>query len=339
MDCKTVFRYPGGKTKLAKSIVAEVVSQSPHTFVDVFAGGGSVFVEVMNQFPQAKIIINDLDEYIYAFWEALIEKRGQDIICMLYEKGKPNVAMFIELREILQRPMDIVTKAFVALFFNRTTFSGIFRSGPIGGYEQKGNYKIDVRYNIQTLERRITELEESLLACRATCKNEDFRRIIREYGDDKHAMLYLDPPYMRQGKQLYAHMMFPEDYQEMADLLQQCCCKWIISHDNYMPFVEMFSEWAHITDTEKIPYTINSYRDNRKKEILVANFPFEVNKRRPGRPKFTDNIYSLVCCLCGCEIKTNPAYFRKYCNKNQINVNDARNTYKCRKCKKIILSP
>ena len=45
-----------------------------------------------------------------------------------------------------------------AFFLNRTNRSGILNAGPIGGMEQKGNYKIDARFNKTDLIKRIQQV-------------------------------------------------------------------------------------------------------------------------------------------------------------------------------------
>ena len=84
-------------------------------------------------------------------------------------------------------------------------------------------------------------------------------------------MMYLDPPYMTQGEQLYNHFMEYEDYVEMRDMLKDCKADWIISHDNNPDFEKLYEGWADITTVEGVPYTINSIKNNRKIELLITN--------------------------------------------------------------------
>src|SRR5690606_38605537 len=94
----------------------------------------------------ARISINDIDRSIYAFWiSALFDT---DKFCRLIEKTPINIDEWYQQREIWEEgdADDALSLGFSAFFLNRTNRSGIIEgAGPIGGYAQKGNWKIDVR--------------------------------------------------------------------------------------------------------------------------------------------------------------------------------------------------
>jgi DNA adenine methylase len=272
---KTIFRYPGGKSKIANSIVEEVLSSDTDLFVDVFTGGGSIPVELLNHQPQHRtFVLNDKDEFIHAFWHTLISTDNTNLLIKaIREMGRPTIEKFITLRKI-QNPDDI-TKALMAIFFNRTTFSGIFKSGPIGGYDQSGKYKIDCRYNMEKIINNVFLISQTMSKTIVHCFNYDFRKILMTYGNNSKTFLYLDPPYMKQGRQLYNHYMIDKDYTEMASLLKYTKGKWIVSHDNHPDFVKLFKGWAYMTDTQSMPYTINSIKNHRVTELFISNFEFQ----------------------------------------------------------------
>jgi len=101
------------------------------------------------------------------------------------------------------------------------------------------------------------------------CYQKDFVDIIKQYGSDEKAFLYLDPPYMKQGKQLYNHFMQKEQYQEMADLLKGCKAKWLLSHDDNPELVKMF-KGCNIKTIEGVAYTINSIKGKKRSELLIS---------------------------------------------------------------------
>lgn len=331
---KTVFRYPGGKSKIAKDIIKDVFPHKPKVFVDVFAGGGSVSIEVLNNIS-IPVVMNDLDTYIYSFWKTLCDGKSKQLIEKIKNEGEPTIDKFMRHRRTIDsgKVIDEKEKSYLALFFNRTTFSGIFRSGPIGGYRQNGKYKINCRYNESKIVSSIEQISKTLVETNSTAMNIDFRDVISKY-DGTDSFLYLDPPYMNQGCQLYQESMDTQDYIDMANMLKNTKCKWIVSHDNFYKFLDLFKDWANITDTQSIPYTINSIKDNNRKELLISNFGFEFNKRKRGRPATTNKIYSVSCVSCGVSVKTNPKQIENYASKNGININKVRNEYSCRKCRK-----
>jgi len=266
---KTVFRYPGGKTKIASKIVDALIPIEHNKFVDVFAGGGSVFIEYANRNNNTDIIINDTDKYIFYFWYLMCNNRCDEIIDAIISCGEPTIDKFNSMRK-LEDSSEIIM-AFKALFFNRTTFSGIFSSGPIGGYKQLGKYKINCRYNANKIIEKLKDISISLAKKNLSCLSIDFKDLISKYKDDSMALLYLDPPYMGQGHQLYNRFLLYNDYVEMANLLKGSKCKWIISHDDNDNFLSFFRDWSNIISLADVSYTINSIKDNVKKELLVSN--------------------------------------------------------------------
>ena len=271
---KTVFRYPGGKSKMAVGIIKNAIRFKPLIFVDGFVGGGSVSVECLNSM-NSKVVMNDLDRYIYSFWNTLCEGKQEKIIDIIEKEGMPTIKKFVELRsKINDTELSEEFLGFLALFFNRTAFSGIFRSGPIGGYDQSGKYKVSCRYNKSKIIDNIRLMASALKSKKSECTNNDFREVINKFSNNEDAFLYLDPPYMKQGHQLYSISMEKKDYEDMADLLKNVKCKWIVSHDDYLPFVNLFKGWSTISNSNRVPYTINSIIGNRKTELLISNFDF-----------------------------------------------------------------
>lgn len=278
MNLKTIFRYPGGKTKLVQNIMScirntmDSMLDTDFTFVDVFVGGGSISLGVVNNFPNAKIVVNDIDEYIYAFWKVMCTQESlQELLSYISQYKNPTIKNFNALREESKHGnLDIAEKAFLSIFFNRTTFSGIFKSGPIGGFDQSGDYKIGCRYNASKMASMVGLISDKLSSMKAECFCEDYLTIINRYKNNENIILYLDPPYMKQGKQLYNYYMRPQEYITMAETLKICRARWLVSHDNYPDFVKLFKDWADIKTIDGVPYTINSIKGKRREELIIT---------------------------------------------------------------------
>ncbi len=74
---KTLFRYPGGKTKLRKQIleaVKAVASENDITdFREPFFGGGAIGLSALKEIPSVtKISINDRNVPLASLWTAVI---------------------------------------------------------------------------------------------------------------------------------------------------------------------------------------------------------------------------------------------------------------------------
>ena len=273
---KSPFRYPGGKTKIASKIVDKIIGKNPDVFVDVFVGGGSVFLEWIDRNLTSKIQVNDKDYYVFGFWETIISGQVNEIVKLINKYGTPTVEKFEEIKSMNNQ--DPAVRGFQAIFLNRTTFSGISSAGPIGGYEQNGKYKISARYNQSKLIKTIQDISSKLKNRSVACSSFDFRDVIDLYKE-KNALLYLDPPYMKQGHMLYPYYLQKQDYQDMATMLKGAKCDWIVSHDDHEDFVELFKGWSNVFEMNDIPYSINSRRNYRKTELLISNMDMEYDKR------------------------------------------------------------
>ena len=113
------------------------------TYVEPFAGGAGVSLELLFSGEVDHIVINDYDKAIYSIWRAIIENTNQFV--ELIENTEVSVDEWYRQKNIYtnQSNQYSVELAFATFFLNRTNRSGILAAGPIGGYEQNGNYLID----------------------------------------------------------------------------------------------------------------------------------------------------------------------------------------------------
>ena len=67
-------RYPGGKGKL-EPLMELLIKQTGHyggTYIEPFAGGAGIALELLEKNVVKDIVINDLDKGIYSFWSAIL---------------------------------------------------------------------------------------------------------------------------------------------------------------------------------------------------------------------------------------------------------------------------
>jgi len=130
---------------------------------------------------------------------------------------------------------------FSTFFLNRTNRSGIISGGVIGGKEQKGKWKLNVRYNKSNLIFRIEEIAKRKR--QITLYRQDASDFIN--GDlselDKDALIYLDPPYYSKGKDLYEEDYRHEDHVEIAQLVNSLLDRyWIVSYDHAPEICDLY---------------------------------------------------------------------------------------------------
>lgn len=246
-----IFRYPGGKSRLLKALRPHLdeAAKGSTAFHDVFVGGGSVLFDVAERYPSIQLCANDMDEWVHAFYTVLVgQSSEQDAFLGLIDQS-PTIELFRKLRAT--EPSGLVEKAYYAVFFNRTTFSGIFRSGPIGGYEQKSKWKVGCRYNREKIASDFLRLRD-LVKDRLTVHSIDAIEYLRRFGNDADAF-YMDPPYYEKGSQLYRHSMGHDAHVALAQEVRKLK-RWVVSYD-YHQAVKALYGWANCVDL-KARYSI-----------------------------------------------------------------------------------
>ena len=141
---------------------------------------------------------------------------------------------------------DKLSLGFATFFLNRTNHSGIFDAGPIGGKQQLGPWKIDARYNKQSLIEKIELI--GLYSNRITVLNETGVDVIEHYAKDPRSFFYIDPPYFMKGAELYLNAFQLKDHQKLAYFLnKRNKAKWLLSYDNEQDIINLYSDRQHRT--------------------------------------------------------------------------------------------
>ena len=138
-------RYPGGKNRIANFIAQVCVdNRISGLYVEPYAGGASVALFLLFSNVVKKIVINDKDRSIYAFWYSVLHHT--DRLCQMIIDTEVNVENWHKQKKVQSRKQyaNLLELGFSTLFLNRTNRSGIISGGIIGGIDQTGEYKIDL---------------------------------------------------------------------------------------------------------------------------------------------------------------------------------------------------
>ena len=267
MATLTPFRYPGAKNKMLPILMEHIdkmMALQWNCFIDAFVGGGSVLLEVADKYPKINLFANDKDYNVYSFWSIVADTNTKKLDELLKLMEQPvTLKQFYKLRET--PPNDDVEAAYHAIFFNRTTFSGIARSGPIGGKDQKSKYTVDCRWNFKKLKNKILKCNK-LLAGRTVISNEDFSKYEKLIATN--APIYLDPPYYIQGPALYTESMTARDHAELATNLSTRD-NWILSYDDCSEIRSLYDKNQIIDLAAR--YCINGKKTSweKKNELII----------------------------------------------------------------------
>jgi DNA adenine methylase len=225
-------RYPGGKGAIAPFLSQLITAQTerPTVYVEPFAGGAGAAVRLLVDEYVEHIVLNDLDRGVAAFWRSVFE--DSEALASKVETCKVSVAAWRRHRNTYDRgegtDLDL---GFATFFLNRTNRSGILNARPIGGLQQTGRWKIDARFNRSELASRIRRLGR--YRNRVTIRNEDGLGVISEFVRERAAFLYIDPPYLDKGDDLYLDTLSWDDHVALARRLGKAKrSKWMVSYDH-----------------------------------------------------------------------------------------------------------
>lgn len=276
-------RYPGGKGKFAPCVkeVMHTSGKEYNTYIEPFAGGAGVALELLFSGEVSNIVINDYDKAIYSFWRAILTEHRAFI--ELIEQTPITIDEWRVQKDIYDTCADrySLELGFATFFLNRTNRSGILNAGPIGGYNQTGNYLIDARFNKDELIKRINQIASRRNQIRIYNKEARsfIKGIISKYGED--AFVYFDPPYYNKGNVLYKNCLTPDDHLQIAECINDNVnCDWIISYDNEEKIKEIYRDRFFI----EIESTYSIVKSNVKSEIIIFKdmelCPKSLNKKR-----------------------------------------------------------
>jgi DNA adenine methylase len=177
-------RYPGGKACLAPFLAQVLRANSLLNceYYEPFAGGAGAALSLLRDGHVSTLHLNDADARIYTFWSVLFKQNER-----FAETVFNSTASISEWRKHSMicanfKRHSAFDVAFATFFLNRVNRSGVIDGArPIGGLQQTGPFKMDARYNVATLARRIRDLAR-------------FREGIKLYNQDALIFFAKPPP-------------------------------------------------------------------------------------------------------------------------------------------------
>lgn len=265
-------RYPGGKSRISNFLEDIILINNLEgcTLYELYAGGAGASLNVLFSGLVKKIVLNDLDYHIYAFWDSILNETEEFI--KMVNKTKVSIGAWKKQKEIYENfeRYSEIEVGFSTFFLNRSNRSGIlYRAGPIGGFDQTGNYKIDVRFNKLNLISRIENIAEKRDQIKIyNRKSTPFLKYI--FNRKNKQLIFLDPPYYNQGENLYLNFYNDKNHSELAKLLKTNRNKnWILTYDNvkrinelYKPLRRTLLPMTYTLQDKKVSKEIMMFSDN-----------------------------------------------------------------------------
>lgn len=230
-------RYPGGKAGLAPFLtdVLDLNDLRGADYFEPYAGGAGAAIGLLAESVVSHIYINDADWRIYSFWKSVLDYSEWFIDRIM--DARLDLNEWCIHREICLFPSghSIRDVGFATFYMNRCNRSGVLNGGPIGGYAQKGEWRLDVRFTKPALAERVLEIAKIKGGISVSNIDAvDFLKLNLPKGNSrKHAFVYLDPPYVVKGQRLYMNAYNPGDHREIARYVGlQKTLPWVMSYDD-----------------------------------------------------------------------------------------------------------
>jgi len=266
------FRYPGGKAFLGgflQDLIEKKLSSGPVSFVEPFCGGAGAALNLLADKTVQELYLNDADIRIYSAWKAILSESEKFVDAI--RSTALTMDEWYRQQEIAssKRTGDYSFElGFAAFFMNRTTRSGIIeRAGPIGGYDQRGKWKIDARFNREKLVSQIQWISEN--RDRINLSQKDALSFISEMSKKlnvKRSLFFVDPPYVQAGGRLYYDGMNEAKHIALADILaSRKIPNWILTYDD-APLIRQLYKMEKIAKIS-VNYSLQSKR--KECELLV----------------------------------------------------------------------
>lgn len=269
MPALSPLRYPGGKQILVR-VLATVLRMNERvggTYVEPYAGGGGAALALLFGEYVDRIVLNDADRRVYAFWQAVLEKTEKFL--RLLRDTPVTVDEWRRQRAVYLSPArhSALRLGFATFYLNRCNRSGIIaNAGPIGGKNQVGKWKIDARYNREDLACRVERV--ALYKERIELFNLDaieFLRCVVESRPER-TFVYLDPPYFTKGSQLYLNHYTAADHAALAThLCGKARFPWVLSYDDVPAIHDLYAGLRQIRFS--LGYSVRDWRIGS--EVLI----------------------------------------------------------------------
>ena len=226
-------RYPGGKARLGPYLARLIASQTINieTYCEPYAGGAGAGLFLLTKGHVDRLVINDLNPGVASFWRASLSQ--PHAFTDLLEQCRVDLDNWHHQRAIYTSPAgrDDLELGFATYFLNRSNRSGILSARPIGGLEQSGQWKIDARFNKPNLIARIRNLAN--YADQIDVRQQTATDLIVGLNRRrKPVFLYVDPPYIAQGDELYMTEHTWKDHNRLATLVRKSPHPWVLTYDN-----------------------------------------------------------------------------------------------------------
>lgn len=286
-NLKPFIKWAGGKTQLLDELISRIPTDKKE-YVELFVGGGALFLKQLDNDQFTKYTINDLNKHLYELYSVL----GGDeetfyrfnVILSLLDgnytgsTGEEQKKLYHDLRnEFNNVNLTIIAKATEFLILNKACFNGLYRENKKGQFNTPyGGEKKSLGINYEGMK----EFNHLCNTKNVVIKNLDYKECLKYITED--SFVYLDPPY----RPLDATSNFTGynaggfgdkeqvELKEFCDYINQIGGKFLLSNSDCPDgfFDELYKDYK--IERVEARRNINSKGDKRGKitELLISNY-------------------------------------------------------------------
>lgn len=250
--CRAPFAWVGGKSRLAKDIIALMPEHK--TYAEVFGGALSVFYQ---KAPSKLEIINDINSDLIKL-HRIIKSRP---ISLQIELN--NMLRSREIFELIKnkaiKPRNNVQKAAFYYYLISLSFGA-----KMDNFAMSKNLR-SPKNIYKSFEIYSKRLKMALI------ENLSYEKFIKEY-DGKDTLFYLDPPYI--GTENYYKMPRAFDlknHKNLAFILKGVRTKFILSYNDCPVVRELYKDFNIKEVSTNYSLNINSI-NKKAKELIIMNY-------------------------------------------------------------------
>lgn len=259
---KTNLRWPGGKSKMTK-ILDKYFPETVDKFLEVFTGGASVLLYIIQKYNPQIVYANDIDSKLINFFNAVKDSPITLMRECLEVKNRYTAETFREAFKDLDR--EKASHFFIA---NKTSFSGLNYN-----YSQ---FAYDRNFSHNSI-RQIANVSEVIQ--NTIFLNEDFVNLENVIENIEDFFIYLDPPYYGNkqkglyGKKGLLHKQF--DHETLFEWVDRLSKKnrVMLSYDDCEYVRELYKDYNIYTFG--FTYSMTNAGGNLCKEgqeIVITNY-------------------------------------------------------------------
>ena len=236
-EIKSNLRWPGGKSKMTK-ILDKFFPNEVNKYLEVFTGGGSVLLYIIQKYYPQVIYANDIDCKLINYYNT-VKNNPQSIIDECLEiKNQFNCETFKNEFSNLDR-----NKASHFFISNKSSFSGLNKNYSSQAFNR--NFTIDGINKIEDISSVIQ---------RVTFLNTDFVKLDDYIENIDGFFIYLDPPYKENNK----IGLYGDKGELHKNFNHDMLFEWVQNHSKNNKIMISYDESSYIRNLYK-NYNIYSF--------------------------------------------------------------------------------